>query len=52
MGNELNILIPKGASSIVDDAGIMIVKKYGKEKLREIAKLNFSNTNRILNSKD
>ena len=52
IGNELNILIPKGASSIVDDAGIMIVKKYGKEKLREIAKLNFSNTNRILNSKD
>ena len=52
MGNELNILIPKGASSIVDDAGIMIVKKYGKEKLRDIAKLNFSNTNRILNSKD
>ena len=52
MGNELNILIPKGASSIVDDAGIMIVKKYGKEKLREIAKLNFSNTNKILNSKD
>ena len=52
MGNELNILIPKGASSIVNDAGIMIVKKYGKEKLREIAKLNFSNTNRILNSKD
>lgn len=52
MGNELNILIPKGASSIVDDAGIMIVKKYGKEKLREIAKLNFSNTIRILNSKD
>ena len=52
MGNELNILIPKGSSSIVDDAGIMIVKKYGKEKLREIAKLNFSNTNRILNSKD
>lgn len=52
IGNELNILIPKGASSIVDDAGIMIVRKYGKDKLREIAKLNFSNTSRIINSKD
>ena len=49
IGDEIKILIPKGASSIVDDAGIMIVKRYGKEKLKSIAKVNFSNTNRILN---
>ncbi len=51
IGNELKILIPKGASSIVDDAGIMIVKKYGSDILNSIAKINFSNTNRIKNSK-
>lgn len=48
IGNKLGMFIPKGASDIVDDVAIKIVKKYGKEKLKEIAKLNFSNTKRIL----
>ena len=47
MGDKLGMFIPKGASDIVDDVAIKIVKKYGKEKLKEIAKLNFSNTKRI-----
>ena len=48
MGKELNVDIPKGASVIVDQTGKKIVEKYGKDKLKEIAKLNFKNTEKIL----
>ena len=44
---EIGINIPKGASDAVDKAGIEIVKKYGVNKLNEIAKLNFKNTDKI-----
>ena len=49
MGNSLGSFIPKGASTLVDDYGKKIVKNFGKEKLRSIAKLNFKNTEKILN---
>lgn len=45
--SETGMLLPKGASTSVDDAGIEIVKKYGFDKLKEIAKINFKNTNKI-----
>ena len=48
LGNKLGSFVPKGASTMVDDFGKKIVNKYGKEKLREIAKLNFKNTEKIL----
>ena len=41
--------LPKGASDKVDLVGLKIVKKYGFDKLKEIAKLNFKNTEKILN---
>lgn len=44
---EVGINIPKGASEAVDKAGIEIVKKYGINKLDDIAKLNFKNTQKI-----
>lgn len=47
LNKDLGILIPKGAGNKVDEVGIQIVKKYGFDKLNEIAKLNFKNTNRI-----
>jgi ribonuclease HIII len=50
MGNDLGSFIPKGAGVLVDEFGKKIVTKYGKEKLNEIAKLNFKNTEKILNS--
>ena len=50
MGEELGSFIPKGAGTLVDEYGVKIVNKYGKEKLREIAKLNFKNTEKILNN--
>ena len=48
MSKEIGIDLPKGAGDIVDVIGSEIVKKYGSNKLNEIAKLNFKNTERIL----
>ena len=44
---EVDMLIPKGASTSVDDVAIKIIKKYGFDKLKDIAKLNFKNTDKI-----
>ena len=45
----LNINLLKGASNLVDKQGKEIVEKYGFDKLKEIAKLNFKNTDKIKN---
>ena len=50
LSNELGITLPKGANPLVDEVGKKIVAKYGKDKLNSIAKLNFKNTDKILNS--
>ena len=47
LSKELNMEIPKGANTVVDTVGKEIVSKYGIEKLKEIAKLNFKNTEKI-----
>ena len=47
---SLDMFLPKGASNLVDEAGIQIVKKYGVDKLNEIAKLSFKNTEKIKGS--
>lgn len=48
LSKSVGINLPKGANPKVDVIGMDIVKKYGKEKLEEIAKLNFKNTEKIL----
>lgn len=48
MSKEIGIDLPKGAGDMIDVIGSEIVKKYGSNKLNEIAKLNFKNTERIL----
>ena len=48
MTKDLGMEIPKGASDIVDAVGTEIVSKFGKDKLNQIAKMNFKNTERIL----
>ena len=48
LSDSLHIPLPKGANTEVDKIGIEIVEKYGKEKLFEVAKINFMNTSRIL----
>ena len=46
--DEIHIPLPKGAGKDVDEIGKEVVETYGKEKLKEIAKYNFKNTERIL----
>ncbi len=48
--DEIHIPLPKGAGSDVDKIGEEIVEKFGKDKLLEIAKYNFKNTDRILHT--
>lgn len=47
---SLNMTLPKGASQEVDKVGQEIVDKFGIEKLQEISKYNFKNTERIINN--
>ena len=48
LGEKYGVFLPKGANYYVEDIGIKLVQKYGKDVLKNIAKLNFSNTERIL----
>jgi len=48
--DEIHIPLPKGAGKDVDTIGEEVVEKYGEEKLKEIAKFNFKNTDRILHT--
>lgn len=49
LSKKVDMSLPLGASTVVDETGKKIVEKYGKEKLSEIAKLNFKNIEKILN---
>ena len=49
LGESIDTFLIKGASDKVDELGVKIVKKYGFEKLKEMAKLNFKNTEKIKN---
>ena len=48
LSDSIHIPLVKGAGSDVDSIGKEVVETYGKEKLKEIAKYNFKNTERIL----
>lgn len=48
--DEIHIPLVKGAGKDVDKIGEEVVEKYGEEKLKEIAKVNFKNTDRILHT--
>ena len=48
--DSIHIPLPKGAGKEVDSIGEEVVERYGKDKLKEIAKLNFKNTDRILHT--
>ena len=47
ISKNINIELPKGAGDLVDEIGKNIVNKYGIDKLKQIAKLNFKNTEKI-----
>lgn len=48
--DSIHIPLPKGAGKDVDTIGEEVVENYGKDKLKEIAKFNFKNTDRILHT--
>ncbi len=48
--DSINLPLVKGAGRDVDNIGEEVVEKYGEDKLKEIAKLNFKNTERILHT--
>ena len=48
LGDKYGIFLPKGANYYVEDVGIKLVQKYGIDVLKNVSKLNFSNTDRIL----
>ena len=50
LSDSLHIPLLKGAGKDVYKIGEEIVEKYGEDKLKEIAKLNFKNTDRILHT--
>lgn len=43
-----NFSFPKGAGDIVIESGVLFAKKFGVEKLPEVAKVNFKNYKKIL----
>jgi len=48
LSKESGIILPKGSSSLVDEAGKKILEKLGKENLVRFAKLHFKNTEKVL----
>lgn len=50
LSDSIHIPLVKGAGREVDKVGEEIVEKFGEDKLKEIAKLNFKNTERILHT--
>jgi len=51
LSDSLHIPLVKGAGELVDKVGEEVVEKYGPDKLKEVAKLNFRNTERILHTR-
>lgn len=48
ISHSVSMDIPKGASDLVDAVGKEIIAKFGKDKLMDIAKMNFKNTEKIM----
>jgi ribonuclease HIII len=48
LSQEVGTTLPKGASPAVELAARMVVKKHGREKLGQLAKLHFKTTERVL----
>ena len=50
LSDKVDEFLPKGASDAVNDMGKKLVNKFGKDILKDVAKLNFKNTEKILNN--
>lgn len=49
LSRRFHILLPKGASSKVDEAGRELVRKSGTTALQHVAKIHFKNYARVIN---
>lgn len=47
MEEQYSFTFPKGAGALVDQAALRFVNQYGFEKLHEVAKLHFKNTQKM-----
>ena len=50
LSKKYNIELSKGAGDLVNIQGKEIVKNYGENTLYSISKINFKNTQKILNN--
>ena len=50
ISKSIDKVLPLGASTVVDEAGKDLVKKYGKDILNKVSKVSFKNTEKILNN--
>lgn len=48
LSSEYGMVLPKGASSVVLEAGVKLVEKYGVEVLEKVGKAHFKTKNEIL----
>lgn len=50
LGQKYDTFLLKGASNLVDEQGLNLVKKHGVNVLNDISKLNFKNTKKIMDN--
>ncbi len=48
LGEQIGMELPKGASSLVLDAGVRLVRAQGPDSLRQVAKLHFKTRDHVL----
>ena len=48
LSKELDMAIPMGSSTRVDRFAAEVIKRYGEDKLKEVAKIHFQNTKRAM----
>ena len=48
LSKKYGMKFPKGAAPVVIEAGKAFVRQYGEERLKEVAKLHFKTTSRVL----
>jgi ribonuclease HIII len=48
LSQDVGVELPKGASTLVEEAGVKLVKLQGPQILEKVAKIHFKTTARIL----
>jgi len=48
LGKDFGLDLPKGASALVEKAGVEVVRRHGREALANVAKVHFKITGRVL----